>query len=99
MTVQPLGTITWLARPPGTAPLPCQREDPRLWFSKRPAGLERAKAYCRPCPLRAACLAGALEREEPHGVWGGEIFEQGAIIARKRSPGRPPKNLELDQAC
>ena len=98
MTTSPLGTITWLARPPGTAPLPCQREDPRLWFSKRPAGLERAKAFCRTCPLRAPCLAGALEREEPHGVWGGEIFEQGAIIARKRSPGRPPKRLDLDQA-
>ena len=98
MTTSPLGTITWLARPPGPAPLPCQREDPRLWFAKRPAGLERAKAYCQPCPLRAPCLAGALEREEPHGVWGGEIFEQGAIIARKRSPGRPPKRLDLDQA-
>jgi len=98
MTTSPLGTITWLARPPGTAPLPCQREDPRLWFSKRPAGLERAKAFCRTCPLRAPCLAGALEREEPHGVWGGEIFEQGAIIARKRSPGRPPKQLGLEQA-
>ena len=91
MTIRPLGTVSWLARAPGSAPLPCQREDPRLWFSKRPADLELAKAYCRPCPLRAACLAGAMERQEPHGVWGGEIFEHGSVIAQKRSPGRPPK--------
>ncbi len=70
--------------------LPCLREDLRLWFSERPADLELAKAYCRPCPLRAPCLAGAVERREPHGVWGGEIFDRGAISAAKRSRGRPP---------
>jgi WhiB family redox-sensing transcriptional regulator len=39
-----------------------------------------------------------MAREEPHGVWGGEIFEQGVVIAQKRSPGRPPKKLALDRA-
>lgn len=72
--------------------LPCQRENPRLWFSERPAELNLAKAYCRTCPGRAPCLAGAVERAEPHGVWGGEIFERGEIIAEKRPRGRPPKN-------
>ena len=28
--------------------LPCLREDPKLWFSDRPADLELAKAHCRP---------------------------------------------------
>jgi len=51
--------------------------------------LELARAHCRPCPLRGPCLAGAVERGEPHGVWGGEIFERGVIIARKRPRGRP----------
>ena len=69
--------------------LPCQREDPQLWFSGLPADLELARAHCRPCPLRGPCLAGAVERGEPHGVWGGEIFERGVIIARKRPRGRP----------
>lgn len=71
-------------------PLPCHRENPQLWFSDRPADLQLAKSYCGPCPLRQACLAGAVERQEPHGVWGGEIFANGAIIAEKRPPGRPP---------
>jgi WhiB family redox-sensing transcriptional regulator len=71
--------------------LPCRREDPELWFADRPADLELAKAFCADCPLQAACLTGALERREPWGVWGGEIFERGVVIARKRARGRPRK--------
>lgn len=71
--------------------LPCRREDPELWFAESPADLELAKSYCLDCPLRAVCLAGALERHEPWGVWGGELFERGAVIARKRPRGRPRK--------
>jgi WhiB family transcriptional regulator, redox-sensing transcriptional regulator len=71
--------------------LPCQSENPKLWFSELPADLELAKAHCRPCPVRRFCLAGAVERREPYGVWGGEIFHRGAITARKIPRGRPPK--------
>lgn len=73
------------------AELPCRKFDPDLWFADAPAELELAKALCGDCPLRAECLAGALEREEPWGVWGGEIFERGAVVARKRPRGRPRK--------
>jgi WhiB family transcriptional regulator, redox-sensing transcriptional regulator len=76
------------------APTPCGREDPELWFSESPAQLERAKELCGHCPRRAACLAGALERQEPWGVWGGEIFQDGVIIARKRPRGRPRKDQD-----
>ena len=73
-------------------PLPCRVEDPELWFAESPDQLELAKSLCADCPMRAACLAGALERAEPWGVWGGEIFERGAVIARKRPRGRPRKD-------
>jgi len=72
--------------------LPCQVLDADLWFAETPADLEQAKAHCRECPLRVGCLAGALERREPWGVWGGEIFNQGEVIAHKRPRGRPRKN-------
>lgn len=72
--------------------VPCQEEDPDLWFSNVPAELNLAKAYCRGCPNRQSCLAGAIERAEPAGVWGGEIFERGQIIEFKRPRGRPRKN-------
>ena len=72
--------------------LPCRREDAgcsspsllRTWT---------AKTLCHTCPVRAECLAGALERREPWGVWGGEIFLQGVVIPRKcpvAGPGRTP---------
>jgi WhiB family redox-sensing transcriptional regulator len=72
--------------------LPCQQEDPALWFSNRPSELNLAKAYCRMCCNRQECLAGAVERGEWAGVWGGEIFEHGQIIAFKRPRGRPRKH-------
>jgi WhiB family redox-sensing transcriptional regulator len=76
---------------PPTAELPCRQGDADLWFGETPAELEQAKALCADCPVRAACLAGALRRREPWGVWGGEIFERGQVIARKRPRGRPSK--------
>ena len=75
---------------PGTSrDLPCQQTDPALWFSSVPAELNLAKAYCGGCRIRQQCLAGALDRAEPTGVWGGEIFDHGRIIEFKRGRGRP----------
>ena len=70
---------------------PCT-SDPDLWFAEHPADLERAKAACGTCPIRRDCLTAAPDRAEPWGVWGGEILERGAILARKRPRGRPRKD-------
>lgn len=72
--------------------LPCRSNDPELFFAETPTDVELAKALCVECPVRAECLAGALERREPWGVWGGELFQQGVVIPRKRPRGRPRKN-------
>lgn len=72
--------------------LPCHRHDPDLWFAESPVDLERAKSLCRTCPVQQQCLAGALHRREPCGVWGGEILLSGRVIPRKRGRGRPRKN-------
>lgn len=78
--------------------LPCRVGDPDLWFADTPVDLERAKVLCTGCPVIAECLAGALARREPWGVWGGEIFERGTVIARKRARGRPRKaDVERDR--
>lgn len=71
--------------------MPCRTNDPELWFAERPEDVEFAKSLCGTCPLRQACLAGAQERREPWGVWGGELFAQGVVIPRKRPRGRPRK--------
>ncbi|MGH3772677.1 MAG: WhiB family transcriptional regulator [Pseudonocardiaceae bacterium] len=79
--------------------LPCRAHDPDLWFAESPAALERAKQLCAGCPIQAACLDRALARQEPWGVWGGELFEHGVVIPRKRPRGRPSKAaLERDRA-
>jgi WhiB family transcriptional regulator, redox-sensing transcriptional regulator len=70
--------------------LPCT-EDPELFFAESPEDVETAKAMCRGCKARPACLTGALERREPWGVWGGELLMRGAIVPRKRPRGRPRK--------
>lgn len=72
--------------------LPCRVFDPELWFAEAPADVEHAKTLCQDCPVQSMCLDGALERREPWGVWGGELFLQGAVIPRKRPRGRPRKN-------
>ena len=70
--------------------IPCT-SDPDLWFADEPADIERAKVLCHRCPIRRECLAGAIERAEPWGVWGGQLIHGGRVIPRKRPRGRPRK--------
>jgi len=73
------------------AELPC-RDDPELFFAESPEDVEFAKSLCGSCAVRMVCLAGAIARAEPWGVWGGELFLRGEIIPRKRPRGRPRKD-------
>lgn len=78
----------------GRADLPCWTADPELFFAESPASVEAAKALCARCPVRQRCLAEAIRREEPWGVWGGELFDRGVVVPRKRPRGRP-RNADL----
>lgn len=60
-----------------------------LFFSEEYVDVQRAKAICSKCSTRSECLASALERSEPWGVWGGELLEDGRICETKRPRGRP----------
>ncbi|USQ77972.1 WhiB family transcriptional regulator [Ornithinimicrobium cryptoxanthini] len=74
------------------ADLPCRQNPADLWFAEAPEDVEAAKALCADCPIRTQCLAQALERSEPWGVWGGQLVLQGVVVPRKRPRGRPRKN-------
>lgn len=63
-----------------------------VFFSEDLYDIARAKHLCGTCPVKARCLDGAIERREPWGVWGGELFLNGRVLAQKRRRGRPPKN-------
>jgi WhiB family redox-sensing transcriptional regulator len=62
----------------------------------KPPDIARAKAVCAGCELVVPCLDGAMQRREPWGVWGGQLFANGKILAQKRKRGRPPKNRPVE---
>ena len=61
-----------------------------LFFSDEWVDIQRAKAICGKCSDARDCLQGALDREEPWGVWGGEELEMGRVVSVRRPRGRPP---------
>jgi len=67
----------------------CRSEDPALFFPDGTTGpwltqIEEAKAVCRRCPVLETCLQGALDRNEPAGIWGGLTEPERARIRRRR---------------
>jgi WhiB family redox-sensing transcriptional regulator len=69
-------------------PLPCQTTKADLWFAETPREQQQAKHLCGGCCIRRQCLTGALHRREPCGIWGGEIFYKGTIVADQPTRGR-----------
>lgn len=72
-----------------------------LFFVEDVVGVIEAKEFCRPCPVRAQCLAGALDRREPYGVWGGLSVEErkvilAPVIAGERRAAAERKRLEAE---
>lgn len=83
------GAMIGLGAVTGEIELPCHSADPEMFFSEDQFTINSAKVMCGSCPMKAACLEGALSRSEPCGVWGGELFDNGVIVQRKRTVGRP----------
>lgn len=48
----------------------------------------RGKLVCAGCPARAACLLGALGRNEEFGIWGGAGEARRRTLRRARAEGR-----------
>ena len=91
----------WLAEEPWRLDARCRDDSgslTALFFSEQLDDIARAKAFCAGCTVRAPCLAGAIARREPWGVWGGELFVHGKVIANKRRRGRPPKHPRPEDA-
>ena len=62
-----------------------------VFFSDEPGDIEQAKRICSTCPVIGKCLEKATDRREPCGVWGGQLFRNGHILAVKRRRGRPSR--------
>lgn len=66
-----------------------------MFFSKDENETARAKEICRGCARREPCLAGAIARKEPDGVWGGMLIHDGVPIVVRPKRGRPRKQKIL----
>ncbi len=66
----------------------CRYEDPELFFPIGVTGpalphIAAAKAVCRGCPVRDACLAFAVTTNQDYGIWGG-LDEEERRVERRR---------------
>lgn len=61
----------------------CRQGAPDELFVKG-AEQHKAKTVCVACPVRAECLAEALDNEIEWGVWGGLTERERRAILRKR---------------
>lgn len=74
----------------------CRDEDPELFFPVSDMGpgaqqTARAKAVCARCPVRAQCLAYALDNGLDYGIFGGATErERRDLVRRQRQSGTRP---------
>lgn len=66
-----------------TAGAACRGSDPDALFVQG-AAQNRAKAVCFGCPVRAECLADALDNRVEFGVWGGLTERERRALLRRR---------------
>lgn len=72
----------------------CLDADPEWFFPIGTTGpalaqIERAKAVCVGCPVRAECLGWALDTNQANGVWGGtDEDERRALHCARRRRAR-----------
>ncbi|OXM73455.1 MULTISPECIES: WhiB family transcriptional regulator [Amycolatopsis] len=67
----------------------CRDEDPELFFPVSEMGpgarqVARAKAVCASCPVRAECLAYALDTGLDNGIFGGTTEGERRSLIRSR---------------
>ncbi|MEH3033083.1 MAG: WhiB family transcriptional regulator [Aeromicrobium erythreum] len=68
----------------------CAGVDPELFFPADDATLAEAVRVCTTCPLRTTCADQAVARSES-GVWGGQLLQDGRVLDRVPTRGRPRK--------
>ena len=93
-TLAPQSTRTDHRTPNWAAFARCRTEsEPSArFFSEDLGDIAHAKRVCAACPVMAECLEQAILNQEPWGVWGGQLFLNGRMLAVKRRRGRPPKH-------
>lgn len=71
-------TLVWRQR------AACRGVDPDIFYPVSDEEADEAKAICRACTVREACLEWALTQRERDGVWGGATERERRRIIRQR---------------
>lgn len=70
----------------------CRKVNPDELFVQG-AAQHRAKAVCGGCPVKAECLADALDNRIEFGVWGGMTERERRALLKKRPNVRSWRRL------
>lgn len=62
----------------------CKGANADLFFPERGASTRAAKAICRECQVRDACLEFAITTGEKFGIWGGMSERERRRVRRER---------------
>jgi WhiB family redox-sensing transcriptional regulator len=76
----------------------CVGADPEAFYSDDRTEQEVARGICGRCPVRAVCLADALDspRTGRHGIWGGTTAtERAEMTAAERAVAQAEGQVEL----
>jgi len=76
---------SWPEPPAWTGGALCAQTDPELFFPDMGGSTRNAKRVCADCPVREACLADALARDERYGIWGGLSVKERRKLLRGAS--------------
>src|ERR1700728_1059128 len=90
------GLFGWMSR--GA----CQSEDPAVLFAVPTRGralgeVNAAKAVCRACAVRAACLSFGLQTSQD-GIWGGTTPEERRALRHHKALTLHDGHLPIPQA-
>jgi WhiB family redox-sensing transcriptional regulator len=67
----------------------CAQTDPEAFFPEKGGSTREAKKVCVACPVKAQCLAYALDTNQRFGIWGGlSERERRALQPKKKTPAR-----------
>ena len=71
----------------------CSGRQTEVWFPEENEPVLVAKRYCQRCPVRADCLAHAMERGERHGIWGGLTGHERDLLKARIVPSTRPSPM------
>jgi WhiB family transcriptional regulator, redox-sensing transcriptional regulator len=87
--VEAVRELEWTRRA-SCGSLPARKAD-RIFFPERGGSLKRARVICARCPVKAECLAYALEKGEAFGIWGGTSEKERRELQRTRRKRAIPR--------